>query len=90
MYCSREYQASTRLSQQYEKSTSSREDIPYMAYMEVKIPKIKTFHEGMLMLVIEDSAYAQHITIQLGTLHIGRALDLMSEKERTQLSTKWE
>ena len=42
----------------------------------------------MLMLEIEDGAYAQHITIQLGTLHIDRALDLIIEKEITQLSTK--
>ena len=35
-------------------------DIPYMGYVEVnhKIPEIKAFNEDVLMLVIEDSAYA--------------------------------
>ena len=41
------------------------------------------------MLVIEDSVYAQWVSIQLGTLHIDKVLDLISEKEITQLSTKW-
>ena len=62
-----------------------------MGYVEVnlKIPEIKEVNEDMLMLVIEDSAYAQWVPIQLGTLHIDWALDLISEKEITQLSTKW-
>ena len=63
--------------------------MPYMGYVEVnlKIPEIIAFNEDMLMFVIEDSAYAQYILIQLRTLHIDRALDLTSEKEITQLST---
>ena len=62
-----------------------------MGYVGVslKICEIKPFNEDVLMLVIEDSAYAQHVPIQLGTLHIDRGLDLISEKEITQLSTKW-
>ena len=47
-------------------------DIPYMGYVEVnlKIPEIKAFNENVLMLVKEDITYAQHVPIQLGTLHI--------------------
>ena len=41
------------------------------------------------MLVIGDSTYAQHVPIQLGMLNIDRALDLISNKETTHLSTKW-
>ena len=41
------------------------------------------------MLVIEDSTYVHCVPIQLGMLHIDRALDLISNKETTQLSTKW-
>ena len=41
------------------------------------------------MLVIDDSAYNQHVPIHLGTLHINRALELISNKEITQLSTNW-
>ena len=66
-------------------------DIPFMGYVKVnlKIPEIKAFNEDTLMLVIEDRLYAQCIPIQLGTLHIGRALDLISGNEINQLSTKW-
>ena len=66
-------------------------DIPYMGYIEVnlKIPEIYTLNEDVLILVIEGSTCAQHVPIQLGTLHIDRALDLIRDKEITQLSTKW-
>ena len=66
-------------------------DIPYMGYVEVnlKIPEIKAFNEDVLILMIEDSTNVQHVPIQLGMLHIDRALDLTSNKETTQLSTKW-
>ena len=66
-------------------------NIPYMGYVEVnlKIPEIKAFNEDVLMLVIEDSPYAQGIPIQLGTLHINKALDLVSKTEMVNLSNKW-
>ena len=66
-------------------------DIPYGGYVEVnlKIPEIKAFNEDVLMLVIEDSAYAQCVPLQLGMLHIDRALDLISNKEIKTWSTKW-
>ena len=62
-----------------------------MGYIKVnlKIPEIKAFNEDVLMLVIEDSTYAQCVPIQLGMLHIDRALDLISDKEVAQLSRKW-
>ena len=41
------------------------------------------------MLVIEDSAYAWKVQIQPVTLQIDRVPDLISEKEISQLSTKW-
>ena len=61
-----------------------------MGYIEVnlKIPEIKAFNEHVLILVIEDSAYTQCVPIQLGTLHIDRAVDLISNKETSQLSNK--
>ena len=62
-----------------------------MGYVEVnlKIPEIEVFNKDVLMIVIDDSAYTQCVPIQPGTLHIDRALDLISNKEITQLSTKW-
>ena len=71
--------------------TTGGGDIPYMGYVEVnlQIPKIKAFNEDLLMLVTKYSAYAQWVPIQLGTLHIDKILDLISEKEITELGTKW-
>ena len=57
--------------------------------VNLEIPEIKAFNEDMLILAIEDSAYAQEVPIQLGTLHIDRTLDMISEEEITQLSIKW-
>ena len=64
-------------------------DISYMEYVEVslKIPEIKAFHEEVVMLVIENCEYAQCVPIQLGTLHIDRALDLINHKENIQINT---
>ena len=62
---------------QQEEETSSIWD---MWKLTLKFLKFKAFNEDLLMLVIEDSTYAQWVPIQLGTLHIDRALDLISEK----------
>ena len=58
---------------------------PYAGYIEVKIkiPEIKAFNEDVLMFVTEDSAYAQCVPIQLGTLHTDRTLDLISKKNNS-------
>ena len=66
-------------------------DSPYTGCVQVnlKIPEIKAFNEDVLMFVIEESTSAQWVPIQLWTLHIDKVLDLISEKEITQLSTKW-
>ena len=44
-----------------EKLETCGRDFPYMGYVEVnlKIPEIKAFNEDVLMLVIENSEYAQ-------------------------------
>ena len=72
--------------------TTGGGDIPYTGYVDVevnlKIPEIKAFNEDVHMLVIDDSACNHPVPIQLGTLHIDRALDLISNTEITQLSTK--
>ena len=52
-----------------------------MGYIEVnlKTPDITAFNEDVLMLVIDDGAYAQCVPIQLGKLYIDRSLDLVSD-----------
>ena len=54
-----------------------------------KFLEIKAFDKDILMLVIENSEYAQWVPIQLGTLHIDRILDIVNEKEILQLNMKW-
>ena len=61
-----------------------------MGYVEnLKILEIGALNEDVLMLVIENSTYAQRVPLQLGTLHIDRALDLVSKTEMINLSNKW-
>ena len=66
-------------------------NIPYMGYAEVnlKILEIRAFNEDVLMLVIEDSPYTQRVRIQLGALHIIRALELVSKSDMLIFSSKW-
>ena len=47
----------------------------------LKIPEIKTFNENILLLVIVDSSYAQHVSIQIGILHIDQTLELITGKK---------
>ena len=57
-----------------------------MGYVEVnlKISELKAFIKDMLVPMMEDRAYAQ-VPIQLVTLHMHRALDLVSEKGNSSI-----
>ena len=52
----------------------------------LKVLAIRAFNEDVLMLVIEDSPYTQRVPIQIGTLHINKALHLVI---MINLSNKW-
>ena len=41
------------------------------------------------MLVLEDSPYGDRVPIQIGTLHIDRVIDLISQDEIDDLTRKW-
>ena len=62
-----------------------------IGYIEVnlKIPEIKAFNAFLLMLVIDDSNYGQRVPVQVGTLHINRALELVSDDKLNNISTLW-
>ena len=66
-------------------------DVAYKGYVEanLKFPEVKAFNEDALFLVINDSAYGEKVPIQIGTLHIDRALELASEEELKSLSQQW-
>ena len=71
--------------------TTGGGDIPYMGYVGtiLKIPETRAFDEDIILLVIENSEYAQWVHIQLGALHIDKILNLVKEKEILQLNKKW-
>ena len=48
----------------------------YMGYVEVHLdlPQIATFHEDVLMLVIDDSPYTKRVPVAIGTLHTDSTL----------------
>ena len=55
----------------------------------LKIPEIKPFLWGFLLLDIADSRYAQCMLIQIGTLHIDKSLELFTPWKWEHLSTCW-
>ena len=62
--------------------------VPYLGYteLELQIPEIKVFREGALFLIIEDNPSGDQVLIQLGTIQIDRALELVTEEEMSHLS----
>ena len=66
--------------------------VPYHGYVEcrLQLPQIKKFDVDVLMLVIDNSAYGMRVPIQIGTLHIDMALELVTEAEMKKLSRKWD
>ena len=65
----------------FEIRETGRGYISHMSYVEtnLKIPEVKAYDEDILMLVIENSKYAQWVPIQLRTLQIDKILDLVGE-----------
>ena len=65
--------------------------VPYSGYVEVQldIPRIATFKGDVLILVVDDSRYTQQVPMDIGTLHIDRALDLVTDAEIEHLSKEW-
>ena len=65
---------------------------PYTGYVEARltIPGIKQMDKDSLFMVTNDSPYTQRVPIQLGTLHIREAMQLVTEEEKQSLSSAWE
>ena len=67
-------------------------EVLYLAYVEVhlKIQEVKAFDQDVLLLIVSDSAHTQYSPITLGTLHIGMAIRLATEKELKNLDKQWQ
>ena len=66
-------------------------EVPYLGYVEacLKVPEIKAFDQGVLLLIVPDSTHTQCTPITLGTLHIGMAIKLATKKELENLNKLW-
>ena len=47
------------------------------------------FDEDVLMLVLENSPYGNRVSIQIGTLHIERVIDIIFQGEIDDVIRKW-
>ena len=47
-----------------------------------QLPQIEKFNRDMVMLVVDNSQYGEHVPVQIGTLHIDIAIDLAEEERK--------
>ena len=66
--------------------------IPYVGYVEARlaIPGIKKMDKDSLFMVSNDSPCTSRVQIQIGTLHIWEALQLVTKEEKEILPQAWE
>ena len=65
--------------------------VPYIGYVEVnlKIPEVRAYNEGVLMMVMNDTRYGDIIPFLIGTIHTHTALEVITDDEWTKLGTAW-
>ena len=65
--------------------------VPYLGFVEMhlQIPGVKKFDEDVLMRVLDDSPHGDQVPVQMGTLHIGMVIDLITQEEIDVLTRKW-
>ena len=65
--------------------------VPYTGYVEARlsIPGIKAMSQNSLFMVVKDTNYTDRVPVQLGTLHINKALALVTREEYGNLSVAW-
>ena len=66
--------------------------IPYIGYVEVNLsfPEIQAYNEDVLMMVMDDSRYGDIVPFAIGTIHIHKALKVITDEEWENLSLAWE
>ena len=65
--------------------------VPYVGYVEarLKIPGIQAMDKDSLFMVSNNSQYMNRVPIQLGTLHIREAIQLVTREEMENLPPAW-
>ena len=58
--------------------------------MNLKIPQLAIFNKGIVMLVMSNSKYAERVLIQIVTIPIYKAMNLLTETELKNLDKKWD
>ena len=66
-------------------------EAPYLGYVEtqLRIPEIKAFDNGVLLLIVPDNEHTLQTPITLGTLHIDMTIKLATKKELESLNRQW-
>ena len=67
-------------------------DVPYQSYVEAKlqIPGIKKFNTDVLMLVLPNSSYGMSVSVQMGSIQIDMALQLITPVDLNALYKSWQ
>ena len=66
--------------------------VPYDGYVEVRlqIPNVQAFDLDVLMLVIPESEYSQGVPVTIGTIHIDKIINLITDEELKLANRKWQ
>ena len=66
--------------------------VPYDGYVELRmrVPNIRAFDLDVLMLVIPESEYSHRVPIMIGTIHIDKIIDLITDEELKLASCQWQ
>ena len=65
--------------------------VPYSRYVEVNlsIPGIRAMNKNSLFMIVKDTEYTDRVPVQIGTLHINKALASVTREEYGKLSVAW-
>ena len=65
--------------------------IPYLRFVEVnlQIPGIRNYNEGLLLLVIPTTTYSEAVPVMVGSKIVDKALSLMSMGELVKVTMTW-
>ena len=66
--------------------------VPYNGYVELRmrVPNVCAFDLDVLMLVILESEYSRRVPITIGTIHIDKIIDLITDEELRAANRQWQ
>ena len=66
--------------------------VPYDGYFELRmrVPNVRAFDLDVLMLVIPECEYSRRVPITIGTIHIDKIINLITNEELKTASCQWQ